>query len=129
MLIDEAVTVPVSSDGPAAVTHCPTANAEWSVATVLLNVVAWVVVTARVAFEVCRTKPPGLTEVIFPAAGAPRPAPAGRAPRPAPPDPPPGHPPPAPAGVIMTDVAVTGPAGSAGVLVGAAALVARTQSP
>jgi len=58
MLIDEAATVPVSSDGPTAVTHCPTANAEWSVVTVLLNVVVWVAVTARVAFEVCRTNRP-----------------------------------------------------------------------
>jgi hypothetical protein len=129
MLIDEAVTVPVSSDGPAAVTHCPTASAEWSVATVLLKVVAWVVVTARVALEVCKTKPLALTEVILPAAGAPRPRAAGRAPGPAPPDPPAGHPPPALAGVIMTDVAVTGPVGSAGLLVVAAAPVARAQSP
>jgi hypothetical protein len=39
MLIAEAATVPVSSDGPTALTHSPTAKAEWSVATVLLNVV------------------------------------------------------------------------------------------
>jgi hypothetical protein len=129
MLIDEAATVPVSSDGPTAVTHCPTANTEWSVVTVLLNVVAWVVLTARVAFEVCSTKPLPLLEVIFPAARAPRPPPADRAPRPGPTGPPAGHPPSAVAGLIMTDVAVTGPAGTAGLLVGAAAPAASAQSP
>ena len=39
----------------------------------MLKVVAWVVVTVRVASGVCRTKPLPLTELILPAAGAPRP--------------------------------------------------------
>jgi hypothetical protein len=73
MLIDEAATIPVSSVGPTAVTHCPTANTKWSVATVLLNVVVGVVVTVRVAFAVCRTRPLPLMAVTLPAAGEPRP--------------------------------------------------------
>lgn len=82
MLIDEAATAPVSSDGPTALTHSPTAKPDLSAATSLLNVVVWVVVTERVAFEAptCRTKPPPPMEMIFPEAVERRfrPAPEGR---------------------------------------------------
>ncbi len=122
MLIDDAATVPVSSGGPIAVTHCPTARPDLSMATVLVNAVVAAVTTARVVLELftCTTNPVPLTDAILPEMAVPRPRPVpartSRA----------GQVPPPVAGLISTDVAVSSPAG---VSAGGTGPVANAQSP